>query len=581
MTTGGLLTLGATDVSPAIVSLLTILVGAALASLLAHRIRVHPIPAYLLVGILLGPRLLGLAGGADSESIETIESLALVLLMFGIGLHLDIGAFRGSLIVLAGAGMAAVLLCVGALWPLAMLFGLGAAPALIIAMALSLSSTAVVMRLLAERRLLRRLSSRLALGVLIVQDLAVVGMLAIVPTLAGGEGPDDSVAWPVMLGRGFIALAGVGGLAIAAKHLLPLLFGQAARARSGELMLVLSAAAALGAGAITSALGFSPELGAFLAGFVLSTTPYKYEIMGQVTTIRDLFMAVFFTAVGLLVDPGVLADSWWAIVLAFVTLIVVKCVMIALGAWAAGIGFSVAVSVGLMLAQAGEFSLVVLAAVPEGGALTEETRSAVILVVVLSLVVTPPLLDLASRIEPKIRSRVKPPWIHAPKLGETHGTGDDPVRHVLIAGFGPVGRAVAERLANRGVTYTVVELNPKTVLRQAKLGRRVVYGDATNHEVLESAHVRDAVAVVLTMPDDDTMLRACRAVRAMNPDAFIAARASYLSKAFVARSLGASEVIVEEVATAETMDRLIAKHLDNIEPAKADPEAELETGAGA
>jgi CPA2 family monovalent cation:H+ antiporter-2 len=348
--------------------------------------------------------------------------------------------------------------------------------------------------------------------------------------------------------------------------LLPRLLAEAARDTSSELLLVLSAAVGLGAAMLTAALGLSPELGAFLAGFLLAGTPFRYQLAGQIGPMRDLFMAVFFTAVGMSVDMAAAAELWWVVLLALGATLVVKFVSISVTAWAFGAPPAVAVTVGITLAQAGEFTLVVSGVAAGSGLFgehTASTESTVVTVVFLSLIVTPALMSVARRAGSALVGWPQAPWLSRGALARRaqpipqSDQPSRPVRRALVAGFGPVGRAVADRLAASGFEVSIIELNRKTVDTQAALGRRIVYGDATNPDVLESAGVREADAVVLTVPDDQAMLRACKAVRGVNANAYIAARTNYLSTAFLAREQGASHVTVEELATAEAMVREI------------------------
>jgi CPA2 family monovalent cation:H+ antiporter-2 len=291
---------------------------------------------------------------------------------------------------------------------------------------------------------------------------------------------------------------------------------------------------------------------------------------------RDLFMAVYFTAVGLNLDVHAVVVNWWIIALALPIVQALKAGVIGVGTWAAGSTAPTAVQTGLTLAQAGEFSLVILAAAgPKAmggeGIIPEQALGAVIAVVVLSLILTPALFQLGVRLKPRFGMVPAARWIIRPGH---HGGKDDVSsppeippgkdgerRHIIIAGFGVVGRNLAEHIAASGVPFTVIELNPATVRRQRELGRSILFGDVANAEVLQSAGIHSAEAILLTVPDDDATLRACRTIRALAPDIFIAARTSYLSRAIVATELGADHVTVEEVATAREMAEQVMRRI--------------------
>jgi Kef-type K+ transport system membrane component KefB len=564
-----------------VIDLLAILAVASIVTLAVRRLRLATIPGYLIAGALIGPYALGLVH--DPASVENISRLAVIFLMFGVGLSLDLNAVRGAMfhILLMGVMSTAVAALVG--WPIAMAFGLSAPAALVVAIALTMSSTAVTLRILQERKELRLSHARVCVGVSVVQDLCSPAVLAVMPLLAlwASAGASTATAPGPDVLRGLVvqaalALVGIVALILVARYVLPRLLAEAAHG-SEEVMLVLSAAIALGAGLLTASLGLSAELGAFLGGFMLSSTPFRYQIVGLLAPTRDLFMAVFFTAVGLSVHPGVVFEGWWVIGLAVLLLIVVKGGVIAASVWTFGGTGPVALLVGGVLAQAGEFTLVLIGAARGFDLVDDRARSMLVGVVVVSLILTPMLYQIAVRMRPRVSRVPLAPWMRRFVESGEEGKGDRRTMaemgfrrradeaatrredkllegaRAIVAGFGPVGRAVADGLERRGVMVTVIELNPRTVQRQHLIGRSVVYGDASNPEVLESAGLPDVNAVVLTMPDEDAMLRACQIIRGARPDVFISARVSALSRAIQAMQLGADHTVVEELATAEAM----------------------------
>ncbi len=558
-----------------LVSALIILATAGLVAVGMRRLRLEVVPAYLIAGALIGPHALQLVASADS--VNAISHTAMILLMFGIGLHLDLGMLRSGVgvMVLAGACSCVAITAVG--WPIALAFGLPAPTALAVAMALSMSSTAVVLRILMERREIRRPAGRMAFFILIVQDIVAIAMLVAISGLAQWAGVNGEAAvsqertWGEFIADAALKIGIVAGIIVVGRLLLPPLLREAAKGKSAEVMMVLSTAAALGAAIATQSVGFSAELGAFLAGLLLSATPFRHQLSGQIGPVRDLFIAVFFTAVGMQLNPSTLVSSWWIIALALVVMLVIKAGLIGLTCWSVGAAPTTSVAVGLSLAQAGEFSLVVLASASHQKVINDGQLSAVTAVVAISLIITPSLFRLSSRLRPWALRLRPAPWISSGQVAnlmdETPNEEESApesalrLRHVVLAGYGVVGRAVAEKLDTLGVPYTIVEFNPNTVKLQTGLGRSVVFGDVTNEAVLESAGVGYADAVILTIPDEEAVLRSCQLVRSMNPSAFIAARTNYLSKGMLATSLGADHVTVEELATAESMAWEVTKRL--------------------
>lgn len=593
--------------------LLIVLAAAASVPMFFRRLRVATIPGYLVAGAIIGPAALALV--RDGGNIDQIKSLAVVMLMFTIGLHLDVAALAGGLVHIVAVGVVSTLGVTALAWPVAAVMGVPVPAALAIAMAMSMSSTAVVLRLLTEKRETHRMHGRLCVGVSIVQDLLALAMLAALPLLArwAGAVPAGGDAEHADLGRMALgaatALGAVALLIAFGRFVLPRLLKEASREPSGEATLVLSSAVALGAAVLTASQGFSPELGAFLAGFLLSSTPFRYQLAGQLSPLRDLFMAVFFTAVGLQLDARTLVAAWPVVLIGLPAMVIIKAGMIGVCTWAAGATAPVAGRTGLSLAPAGEFSIVILGLATAQGVIEPNEQTVAITLVVLSLMVAPSLYTWGQRLQPTLAGIPPARWrtgdalrekAPAPAAGEgargvgaaggSGGSGGSggavggggagagreesagdaalipaaappKARRAIIAGFGVVGRAVADHLEVHGVPFTIVELNARTVETQEQLGRSVVFGDIGNPAVLEHAGIHTADTVFLTIPDDDATARACQAIRQLAPHVFIAARTTYLSTAFAASAAGADDVTIAEVATAEAMAKRVLSRL--------------------
>jgi CPA2 family monovalent cation:H+ antiporter-2 len=303
-------------------------------------------------------------------------------------------------------------------------------------------------------------------------------------------------------------------------------------------------------------------MGAFLAGFVLSGTPFRHQLTGQVGPLRDIFSALFFTTVGMKLDPSALAESWWIILLALLALVVVKGAVIGGVCWAIGALTADALIVGLSLAQGGEFSLVLIQTSVDSGIISPAASQAAIALVVVSLILTPGLIE-AGRFAGRLGGGLgHAPWIKSTLLGEDSEEMVSPgPRHVIVGGFGPVGRRIAEVLEKAGVSHTVVELNPDTVIEQLRRRKSIVFGDVANSHVLESAGLGHADALILTIPDEEAALRACSLARRRRPKMFIAARTGLLAGQSVALETGADHVVVEEMATAEALARVVMDKL--------------------
>lgn len=584
-----------------VVGLLVILGAAAFMSIFLRRLHLASIPGYLIIGAIIGAaNIIPPSATGEASGVGQISDLAIVLLMFTIGMHMDVEAIRGGMvrILAVGAGSTTAAILIG--WPVAIALGLSAPAALATSMALAMSSTAVVLGLLNARREVHRVHGRLCVGIALTQDLMSIGILAILPLLAlwatgRPAGPEPAIihqaagdlpGWVDKLARAMLALGGITLMVWFGRVLLPRMLREAGRDGNTEALLVVSAAAALGAAVLTNVLGFGSPLGAFLAGFLLSSTQFRSQLAGQLSPMRDLFMAVFFTAVGVEMNLGAALSHWWIILLGLMALMTLKASIIGFSCWAGGATAPAAALTGVLLCQGGEFSLVVLQEAQGKGIVSADAQSVVVAIVVLSLIATTPLSDTLrpylgrlARIRPA-RGITSPafrdpheqarPAVHAAAGDSLNGTAPDvsavpsgpPKKpRVIIAGFGVVGRNIGEHLAAYGMDYTIVEMNPRTVERQGKLGRAGVFGDISNSDVLESAGIEDADAVILTIPDDDATLRAIRTIRERRPDVYIAARTTYLSQAITATEHGADHITVEEVVTAQDMATKVVNQL--------------------
>lgn len=557
--------LGAADGEVGVVGdLVIVLVAASFVALGMRRLGLAVIPAFLLTGMALGPNVLGLVPAPDQ--LAPIAHLAIVVLLFGIGLELHLSSLRGRLLQLLGGAGLACGLCVLGGWGLAIAFGMDPYRGLAVSMALSLSSTAVVLKLLTMRRELSRPSGRLAVAVLVVQDLAVVAMLASLPLLASAAGLEVSDGGPFQgVGDVLLRLGAVGLFLFGSRFLMPRLLHEASRSGAGELLLIVGMAFALGAAWITHALGFSLEMGAFLAGFMLSGTRFRYELMGQIVPIRDLFLAVFFTALGMQLSPQVVAESWQVVLVATAVVLLAKSLLISFSCWLVGAHASVAVVVGFALAQAGEFSLVLLGEAGSIGLLDERLGAIIMSVVVLTLLVTPLFAALGRLIAGAAGVIPQVPWADRVGLGRPYGEAEEesgpPVNEVIIAGFGPVGRRVAADLEAAGISYGVIDMNPDTIRTLHKTGVPAFVGDAATETTLLRAGLEHARALVIAIPDDEATRRVINTARRNRRDILIAARTTGVRSSDALKASGADVVVSDELSAADEMARAVSTAL--------------------
>lgn len=567
---------------PLVVVLLVLLCAAALVAVACRKFNVEAIPGYLLAGALVGPHAVGLV--TSESAAQPVTDLATVLLLFTIGLQFDTGNFRRGALSIVMLSVASTVLYIALFWVVLLGVGLSAPVALGLSMAGCSASTAVTLRLLQARRELHEAHGRVSMGFSILDDLSGVVMLAAFPLIAAWAGASGAGAVGSGISDKVLAAAkAVGGVAVmlaVAGLLLPRVMQRVAKLQSQETLLLCAAAIALLSAAWTNWIGFSPEMGAFLAGVMLGGTPLRYQLVGQLGPTRDLLMAVFFLSVGLVVDPVLVASNLPLVLGLAVALMAIKLLVTAACCWAAGMTGRGSVLTGVYNINAGEFTFVLLAAATGLSIVSPQQAALAVAIAALTLVATPLLVGPAHALGGRLTRLPLAPWVRssalqdpapsapgpessasadseppgAPSAPETPADAKPP-RHVIIAGFGPGGRAVADRLASMSVPCVIVDLNASTVQRQASAGRRVVYGDISNPDVLDAAGIADAAAVIVTIPDDDAALRAVAAVRQTAPEVFIGVRTQFLSGKMRALSLGADEVVVAEVAVANAMDR--------------------------
>src|SRR5215217_1326333 len=468
-----------------------ILVAALLGGIVARRLGLPLILGYIAAGVVVGPNTLGPSVG-NVHQIEVLAEIGVALLLFTIGLHFSLRelapvrsiALLGTPVQMAltiafGYGLGRLLLDLG--WVESVWLG-----ALI-----SLSSTAVVLKALREQGVLGTLSARVMIGMLIVQDLAIVPLLTVLPVLKDvGEGlPEMGLAL-------LKATAFIGTMLFLGSRVLPFLLARLAAWGSRELFLVSVVAISLGVGYATYLVGLSFAFGAFVAGMVLAESDYSHQALAEVVPLRDVFAMIFFVSVGLLIDPAFLWQHAGTIVLVVVLVLVVKGLIFGGLARAFGYGNIAPFAVGLGLFQVGEFSFVIARVGIDADAISQETYSIALTTAVLTMALTP----FAIRLAPVLygRWREKSPR----ELMSTFDLSDAGLRdHIVIVGYGRVGTFVARLLHRLGQAFVVVDINPERMDAARDSGFPTVYGDAAAEPVLEAARVEKARLVIVTVPD--------------------------------------------------------------------------------
>ena len=513
---------------------LAILAAAIIVVPLFRRLRVTPVLGYLFAGVVIGPHALGLV--QDVDAVETLAEFGVVFLLFAIGLELSLDRLLAMRLHVFGMGTLQVVITGGLLFALGRLAGLGGVEAFVLSGALALSSTAVVLRMLEEQGASRTQAGRMALAVLLLQDLAVVPLLTVVPLL----GREGGALLPSLGVAAAKALAAMLLIVVTGRMLLRPLLRTVAAARTPELFTGITLFLALGVSWLTGRAGLSMALGAFLAGLLISETEYRHQVEGDIEPFRGLLLALFFMTIGMEIDVRLLAQNAPMVVGGVLVLIAVRASVVAGLARAFGLAPGTAVFLGLSLAQAGEFAFVLVTLAMAGGALPAPLGGVALLAVALSIALTPLLMRLGHAASRRMRRQAA-----GDPMAELAGEARDLRRHVLILGLGRAGRTVVRVLEAHGTEFVGLDLDPDTVAADRARGMPVFYGDGTRAEVLRAAGLGRAAGVIVTLDDADSATRAVRAVRAEDEHIPIMVRARDTGQCGPLAVAGATGVIPE------------------------------------
>lgn len=518
---------------------------------LLARLRVNPVLGFLAAGAVLGP--FGLGGFTTTqpwldwvtfgsqEDVAAFAELGVVFLMFTIGLEMSVERLWSMRHLVFGAGGAQVALSAVAIGWVAVAFGNSAEVAVVLGLVLALSSTAMVMQLLAQRRELATPMGRVTFAVLLFQDLAVVPLLVLIAILGQGQG------------QGFFALLGMatlkgvltmGLIYLAGTRLIRPLFHHLAGQRAPDTFMALTLLASLGVAALTWAAGLSMAMGALLAGLIIAETEFRHEVEVTIEPFKGLLMGLFFLSVGMGIDLAeLLRDPFW-LSLSVVGLMLIKsCILLGV-LRATGLTWGRATEGAVLLSQGGEFAFIVVGTATHLALLPRETGQFMLLVVGFSMLATPFAAKagqwageaLDHRLGSRERERSE---------GVVAGLAD----HIIVAGYGRVGQLVSQILQQRGLPLVVVEPDARQVVRHRRQGFPVIFGDATRPALLHRLHVERATAVILTMADAEPARHAVLAVRALAPRVPILARVRDERHALELLKAGATGVIPDTLET--------------------------------
>jgi CPA2 family monovalent cation:H+ antiporter-2 len=493
------------------------------------------IAGFLVAGALIGPFGLGLIG--SGHEVEQIAEIGVMLLLFSIGVEFSLSKLmRMKWLALVGGTLQMVVTAgIAALIVQSVLGGI----------LIALSSTVIALRLLHDRGQASAPQGSASLAILIFQDLAVVPVMLFLPLLAGRE----TFAIQSFLQTLLLSVIAVVVILAATSVVVPRLIAATVASRSRDIFILSVIFTVFGTAWLSARAGFSAALGAFVAGIVISESEYSHQVLADVLPFRETFNSLFFVAIGMMLNPTFLMDNALIVLASAGAVLVGKAVILAVIVRIFGMPFRVAFSVGLYLAQIGEFSLVVLTGARALGALSEQQSQLYLSVILVTMVVAPFLAMIGDHVTRGTGAGVK-----------RGSKGSETSNHTVIVGYGLNGQNVAASLRSHDLPYAILEMNPQTVKAASRAGEPIFYGDAISEVVLEHVGIERAQCAAFAISDPIATRQGVAAARRLNPSLYIIARTRYIAEIEGLYAAGADTVIAEEFETSlEIVRRILGR----------------------
>jgi CPA2 family monovalent cation:H+ antiporter-2 len=516
-------------------SLVLLLLGASvLAVVIFRRFNLPPVLGYLLVGSLIGPHAFNLM--QDIKSAQALAEFGVVFLMFSIGLEFSLPKLYAMKRIVFGLGLLQVTLSMILITVLTMLFGVGWQLGIALGGVFAMSSTAVLTKLLAERMQLDSAHGREIMGVLLFQDLAVVPLLVLIPSLTQ---PPEKLA--ILLGIALLkAIVVLAIILVFGQTLMRKWFHFVAKAKSSEVFILNVLLITLSLAHITELAGLSLALGAFVAGMLISETEYRLQVEEDIKPFRDVLMGLFFVTIGVKLDLNILFGLWWQVLLALLALLTIKAAIVGLLSWRLGSSPGNAIRSALWLCAGGEFGFVLLGEIAN---LPKNIEQIALTVLVLSMLVAPFIVHYSEKI---VMRFVAGEWLlRSMQLTKIAAQSMGTEKHVILCGFGRSGQYLARFLGQEDVNYIALDLDPDRVREAAGAGETVVFGDAARKEVLIAAGLMRATVVIVTVSDTQLAEKILNHIQSLRPDVPVVVRTEDERDMERLRRAGAAEVVPE------------------------------------
>ncbi|WP_373523249.1 cation:proton antiporter [Aquiflexum sp.] len=533
---------------------------ATLVILLFMRLKIPTIIGFLFTGAIAGPY--GLSLVQASTTVEVLSEIGVILLLFVIGMEFSLKSLLSikKAVFIGGSLQVSITILVTTF--ISYFLGFDWNVAVFIGFLFSLSSTAIVLKLLQEGGQVNTIPGRTTLAILIFQDVVIVPLMLFTPMLAGES---DNIALSLFL------MAVKGALVIlitivSAKYLVPNLLFRIAKSKNEELFLLSIIVICFAVAYLTSLLGLSLGLGAFLAGLIISESDYSHHATGKILPFREVFLSFFFVSVGMLFDITFLFSHIFVIIGLTLLTFVVKFVIVSISVRAIGQGFKEAFMVGFSIFQVGEFSLLLAKVGMTYSLFDDETYQYFLAISIMTMAVTPFILKKREELACGILNLPLPSRLNK-RFGNENipepSLEDETLKdHLVIIGFGLNGRNLSKAAKSADIPYAIIEMNPETVRAEVLKGEPIMYGDAANESVLEHIQIHKARVAVIAISNADATKRIIATIRHITQNPYIIVRTRYVNEMEENRKLGADEVIPEEFETSiEIFNRVLHKYL--------------------
>jgi CPA2 family monovalent cation:H+ antiporter-2 len=519
---------------------LVILAAAVLVIFVSRPLRLPSVVGFLLTGLLIGPT--GLDFIHDRQQIEVFAELGVVMLLFFVGLEFSLAHLRAISRQFLGGGSLQVTLTILLTVALFAFSGFSVNTAVFLGCLIALSSTAIVLKTLADRSELGTPHGRLSVGILLFQDFCIVPMIVLTPLFAGHHG----VSLTDIVLRFLLSTLAIVAIFFLARFLMPRALHQIARTGVREAFLMGSLLVCLLAAATTASLGFSYALGAFIAGLIVSESEYSHEVVAEIASFRDLFASLFFISIGMLLDLKLVAQEPLPVLAIGSGIFLLKACVVLAVAWTLRSPLRSSIIAAVSLAQIGEFSFVLAKVGQTAGLLDDVLYQHFLSASIFTMLLSPPLIAFAPSFAERTQNLLPFLKFGFEPLGQP---GEHLVDHVIVVGYGVNGQNVARVLQETGIPYVIIESNADLVKDLRRGGHPIVFGDVTRKEILRQCRVQQARLIVFAISDPRGTRAGVRVARSMNPRVYILVRTRLVSEVEELEKLGANEVIPEEFET--------------------------------